>query len=330
MPELRKDPISGRWVIIAGERARRPHQFAKGKDPARQEPCPFCTGNEAMTPAEVLAYRNESSPANSSGWSVRVVPNKYPALVGFPTEISATDSIYQSSHALGAHEVIIESAEHVVNLRALPVESIAQILRAYRERMIELRKDPRWRYLLIYKNQGDRAGATLEHIHSQLIALPTLPAQAADELRRARRHYDSTRHCMYCAMMEREINASKRLVLSSERFVALCPFAPRFAYETWILPRRHAEAFEQTSDEELADLASVLKGFIGKLSRALDDPPFNYLIQSLCCQSDSRYHWRIEILPQVSRAAGFEWGTGMHINSVAPEQAARLLRETAV
>jgi UDPglucose--hexose-1-phosphate uridylyltransferase len=319
-------------VIIAGERAKRPRQLGGIKDATQAEPCPFCAGNEAMTPPEVLAYRTETSPANSPGWTVRVVPNKYPALVGSATEIFAPDPIYESRHALGTHEVIIESAEHLVNMNTLNVEQMTQILRAYRARMGEMRKDPRWRYTLIYKNQGDRAGATLEHIHSQLIALPAIPAQSADEIDRAKKHYETAGRCIYCDTIERETRAGKRLVLRADDFVALCPFASRFAYETWIFPAQHMAAFERSSDQVLAGLASTMREFIAKLNRALGDPPFNYLIQSILPPAIHRahYHWRVEILPQVARAAGFEWGTGMHINSVAPEDAARLLRQAVI
>jgi len=332
MPELRKDPVTGRWVIIAAEREKRPRQIGEMNDAARSEPCPFCAGNEAMTPPEVMAYRNETSPANSPGWSVRVVSNKYPALVDSDARIFAPDPIYESRYGLGVHEVIIESPDHVVNMGALGVEQISQILRAYRVRMRELTKDPRWRYILLYKNHGDRAGATLEHIHSQLIALPTVPAQAAGELNGTKRHYESTGRCIYCEMIERELRQRERVVLNSAHFVASCPFAPRFAYEIWILPKHHAAAFEQSSDQDILTLSSALQEIITRLNHALDNPPFNYIIHSIPPRETQsvHYHWHIEILPQIARAAGFEWGSGMHINSVAPEDAARLLRDVTV
>ena len=328
MPELRRDPVSGRRVIIASERANRPHQIGKESDAHRAESCPFCPGNEAMTPPEVLAYRSQDSAADSPGWTVRVVPNKYPALVSEAKIYPPEHPVYRSRTAVGAHEVVIESPEHIVNMGALNVEQIGRVLCAYRERMAEMQKDPRWRYTLVYKNQGDRAGATLEHVHSQLVALPMLPAQAADELHRAKGGYDLTGGCIYCDIIERELVQGERVVLVSDRFVALCPYAPRFGYETWILPRRHAAAFERSSDEDLPHLASAMQEFFARLNRALNEPPFNYLIQSLYPGADAHYHWRIEVLPQIARAAGFEWGTGMHINSVAPEHAARLLRDT--
>ena len=332
MPEFRKDPVTGHWVIIAAEREKRPRQLGVMIESAGAEPCPFCAGNEAMTPPEVMAYRNETSPADSPGWSVRVVPNKYPALVDSDPRIFTPDPIYELGHALGAHEVIIESPDHVVNMGALGVEQVSQILRAYRERMRELTKDPRWRYIFLYKNHGDRAGATLEHIHSQLITLPTVPEQAANELNGAKRHYETTGRCIYCEMIERELRQGERVVLNSAHFVAFCPFAPRFAFEIWISPKKHAAAFEQSSDQDILSLAKVIQEMITRLNHALDNPPFNYLIHSIPPRQTQsvHYHWHIEILPQIARAAGFEWGSGMHINSVAPEDAARLLRDVSV
>lgn len=327
VPELKKDPISGRWVIIARQRAKRPHQLGEAAHAAaRPEPCPFCPGNEALTPPEVLAYRNRDSQANAPGWTVRVVPNKYPALADAGEKASARDPIYQSRHAVGVHEVIIESPQHVASMAALSAEQITLVLRAYRERIREIKKNPRWRYTLIYKNQGQGAGATLEHVHSQLIALPAPPAQAQAELDRAGRYYDATRRCIYCDLLEREKGATARLILDADRFIVFCPYAPRFAYETWILPTEHIASFEQVSDHALSHLASVIKDLTARLNRALDDPPFNYLIQSIRSRAGAPCHWRIEFLPQIARAAGFEWGTGIHVNGVAPEDAARLLR----
>jgi UDPglucose--hexose-1-phosphate uridylyltransferase len=332
MPELRKNPITGRWVNIAAEREKRPRQLDQTCQTARPEPCPFCAGSEARTPPEVMAYRDSASPPNLPGWTLRVVPNKYPALIDADGQILRQEPLCEAHHAIGAHEVIIESPEHIVNMGALGVEQITRILRAYRDRMRALQKDPRWRYILVYKNHGDRAGATLEHIHSQLIALPAMPEQAIVELSGARKYYDSTGRCIYCEMIEQELRKGERLILDGAQFMALCPFASRFSYETWILPKHHIAAFEQSSEKDISSLAYALRAIIAKLNHALDNPPFNYLIHSIPPQESKHdhYHWHVEILPQVARAAGFEWGTGMHINSVAPEDAARLLREAAL
>ena len=329
MSEFRKDPITGRWVVIASQRARRPRQLGAASHTQKDEPCPFCAGNEAMTPPEIWASRDANTQANTPGWNVRVVPNKYPALESNSQWTGGSERFYQAQNGVGAHEVIVESPNHVINIGDLGEDGIANVLRAYRERMRALRMDRRWRYLLLYKNQGDRAGATLEHIHSQLIALPHVPSEAADELNGAQAHYLATSRCIYCEVIERETAQRERLVFDHEQFVALCPFAPRFAYETWLLPKTHAAAFEESSDQDLLDFGRALHEIVARLNRALDNPPFNYFLHSAPTDDSAgrHYHWHWEILPQLSRAAGFELASGSHINSVAPEDAGKLLRD---
>lgn len=328
MAEFRKDPISNRWVIIATQRAHRPRQLGATHSEPQSTPCPFCAGNEALTPPELWALRDLDSQANGPGWRVRVVPNKYPAVENASQWQGASDDFYQAENGVGAHEVIVESAAHVVNIGALSEVEIVNLLRAYRERMRALRKDRRWRYLLLYKNQGDRAGATLAHVHSQLIALPHVPSEAAAEIDGAQAHYLATERCIYCDVIERESAAPARVIFSQEKFIALCPFAPRFAYESWILPKTHSAAFEECADRDLIEFGRALHGIIARLNRALNNPPFNYFLHSAALDDHAspHYHWHLEILPQLSRAAGFELASGSHINSVAPEDAARLLR----
>lgn len=282
-----------------------------------------------MTPPEVWASRDANTQANTPGWKLRVVANKYPALASDSQWSGSSERFYQAQNGVGAHEVIIESPDHVVNIGDLDDLEIANVLLAYRERMRALRMDRRWRYLLVYKNHGDRAGATIEHIHSQLIALPHVPREAADELNGAQTHYLATGRCIYCAIIERETSEAERVVFSHDNFIALCPFAPRFAYETWILPKTHAPAFEESSEPDLIDLGRALAEIIARLNRALNDPPFNYFLHSAPMDESAglHYHWHWEMLPQLSRAAGFELGSGSHINSVAPEDAAKLLRD---
>jgi UDPglucose--hexose-1-phosphate uridylyltransferase len=329
MPKLRRDPITGRQVLIAPERAARPWHINRNEDVERSEDCPFCPGNEAMTPAEVYADRRLDGVPNTPGWRIRVVPNKYPALEAHADFKNRDDSFYRLENALGVHEVIIESPQHAVHMNALGAAELTDILRVYRARFTSLEKDLRWKYLLIYKNQGERAGATLEHIHSQLVALPTVPREAAGEMMGARAHFDRSGRCIYCEIIERERHAPERLVLDSQRFIALCPFAPRFAFETWILPKQHASHFTQSADEDLTALGEMLRQLIAKLDAIATQAPFNYLLRSapLREKEDQFYHWHLAILPQLNRAAGFEWGSGMHMNPIEPEKAARLLRD---
>ena len=331
MSEFRQDPISGRWAIIASARAFRPwHIHVPGRQ-AGAESCPFCAGNEVMTPPEVWAERHANSERNSPDWCVRVVANKYPALEDRGKWSGKKDGLYRAMNGLGVHEVIIESPEHVVQMSALGKEQFETILRAYRVRLRALSNDPRWRYSFIYKNHGERAGATFEHIHSQLVALPFVPREVQDEITGARKHFEMTRRCIYCDISRRESEQGQRLVLESARFVAFCPYASRFGYETWIIPKAHAPRFEYSAEpEDTAGFAETLRAVIVKLNGITDDAPFNYVIHSAPADesADEHYHWHMEILPQITRAAGFEWGTGVHMNPIAPEHAARLLRDT--
>jgi UDPglucose--hexose-1-phosphate uridylyltransferase len=332
MAEFRRDPITGRWVVIAAERAQRPSQFAAANNMNKAEPCPFCAGNEALTPPEVWSSRLNEANANQPGWRVRVVPNKYPALSSSGHSEPSDDAFYQTQPGLGVHEVIVECPDHVTNMAELADDQVSEILRAYSERLVALRQDPRWRYSLIYKNQGDRAGATFEHLHSQLVALPSVPREALDEVAGAAAHFAASGRCIYCEMIARERNGGKRVVFDDEHFIALCPFAPRFAYETWILPKSHAAVFEESSAQDLSRCARDLRETIRRLNRALGNPPFNYFIHSLPAggSAPESYHWHLEILPQISRAAGFELGTGSNINGVTPEAAAKVLRAVAL
>ena len=238
MSEFRKDPLTGRAVIIAPERAQRPLSFGSTSSAESAQPCPFCPGNEQLTPPESWADRPPDSPPDRPGWSIRVVPNKYPAVTA--ADGAAEGQSADRSAGVGIHEVIIESAAHVANLAALDAAQYQRIFHAYRGRLRALREDRRWRFFLIFKNQGERAGATLEHVHAQLLGLPFVPADVETELAGARAYYRSSARCFYCAMIERELQAQVRVVTSTAAFIALCPVAPRFAFETWILPRLHA------------------------------------------------------------------------------------------
>jgi UDPglucose--hexose-1-phosphate uridylyltransferase len=329
MPEFRKDLITGRCTIISTERAKRPQQeFGKGPA-ADPEPCPFCPGNEDQTPPEVLAYRAPSTQPNARGWTVRVVPNKYPAVVNDDPGVTPFDRLYKSTRAVGVHEVIVEAPDHLKNMARLGDQQIAAVLHAYRDRMLELKKDRRWRYILIYKNQGAPAGATLEHVHSQLMALPEIPKTIVEEINGARAYFDSAGRCPYCDIVQRELSDRKRLIAESERFIIFCPYAARFPYETWILPKLHWPFFERSGVDEYDELSRCLREILIRLDRALDNPSLNYVIHSnpLGGPASSFYDWHFEILPKVTQVAGFEWGSGSFINPVAPEDAARLMRE---
>ncbi|HEY3215805.1 MAG TPA: DUF4931 domain-containing protein, partial [Candidatus Eisenbacteria bacterium] len=260
MPELRKDPVIGRWVIISTERSRRPTNFGPVLAETVGGFCPFCPGSEDKTPPEVYAVRHNGGPPNSAGWMVRVVPNKFPALQIEGSLDRRGEGLYDKMNGVGAHEVVIESPSHDQDLSDLSVDHIEQVLLAYRERVLDLHRDKRIRYVLIFKNHGSQAGATLEHTHTQLIATPIIPKSIQEELEGARRYYELKERCVFCDIIQQETadQPTRRLVSMSDGFLAIEPFAPRFPFETWILPRRH-DASYQVMDErgEFRELAAI-------------------------------------------------------------------------
>ena len=334
MPELRKDPVVGRWVIISTERSRRPTSFIPAAKGTPAGFCPFCPGNEDKTPPAVFTSRPNRAVAGAPDWTVRVVPNKFPALQIEGGLDRRGEGLYDRMNGVGAHEVIIEGPDHAPELADLPAEHIAQVLQAYRERILDLSKDTRLRYVLIFKNHGQQAGATLEHTHSQLIATPIIPRVLQEELEGARRYYELKERCVFCDIVHQETadNNGRRVVAMNDRFVALEPFAPRFPFETWILPLRHDASYQETADpsESLA-LAVLLRDTLQRLNRALDRPPYNFVLHTAPVgDSDLEYyHWHLEIMPHLTRVAGFEMGSGFHINPTPPEDAAQYLREIA-
>jgi UDPglucose--hexose-1-phosphate uridylyltransferase len=335
MPELRKDPVLGRWVIISTDRSRRPMNFAPVKVERTSSFCPFCPGQEDKTPPEVYACRQNGGGPNSTGWKVRVVPNKFPALQIEGALDRRGEGLYDKMNGVGAHEVVIEGPNHDLSLADLPVEHLVEVLKAYRERMLDLHRDRRFRYVLVFKNHGAGAGATLEHTHTQLIATPIIPKILMEELEGARRYHELKERCVFCDIIQQDTadHNGRRVVSMNDRFLTIEPFAPRFPFETWILPRRHDSSFQVVQDaDEYRDLASILKDTLGRLNRALDRPPYNFVIHTAPVSEGDLdyYHWHLEIMPKLARMAGFEIGSGFHINPTPPEDAAQYLREIAV
>jgi len=266
---------------------------------------------------------------------VRVVPNKFPALQIEGTLDRRGEGLYDKMNGVGAHEVVIEGPQHDLDLGDLPVAHVVEVLKAYRERVVDLHRDKRIRYVLIFKNHGPGAGATLEHTHTQLVATPIIPKILMEELEGSRRYYELKERCVFCDIIQQDTadHNGRRVVVTNERFVAIEPFAPRVPFETWILPRAHDASFHSLStDEEFHELASLLKDTLQRLNRALDRPPFNFVIHTApVAEGDlEHYHWHIEITPTLTRVAGFEIGSGFYINPTPPEDAAQFLREVAV
>ncbi len=332
MPDLRKDPIVGRWVIVAKSRAKRPHDFDTSLRLRRGGFCPFCEGNEDKTPGEIIAYRNPGSRPNREGWRVRVVPNKFPALEIEGNLSKRGEGIYDMMQGVGAHEVIIESPKHLLSTSELEEEQVREVFWVYRDRLVDLKKDPRLVYGMIFKNVGAAAGASLEHTHSQLIVTPIVPINVWEEMTGSLEFYNYRGRCVYCDMIQQELATEKRIVVDTPGFVAFCPFASRFPFETWILPKAHSSHYENIQKNGIDELSGVVKLVIAKIEAALDQPAYNYIIHTapFDTQELAHYHWHIEIMPSLTKAAGFEWGTGFYINPVTPEDAAAFLREVEV
>jgi len=332
MPELRKDPIIGRWVIISTERGKRPTDFHSLPEKKKNALCPFCPGNESSTPPEVMAFRPKSSQANKPGWTLRVISNKYPALKIEGDLNREGRGIFDKMNGVGAHEVIIETPDHQQDMVDLDDNGMENVLHAYVARIVDLKKDPRFKYILIFKNQGKAAGASLEHSHSQLIATPIVPKRVMEELDGVHKYYDYKERCIFCDIVKQEISENVRIVVQNDAFISVEPFAPRFPFETWVLPKTHIPAFEDTPPDKIPLLAQTLKETLKRLSKALNNPPYNFLIHTkpIDSRDSDDYHWHIEIMPRVTRVAGFEWGTGFYINPTTPEDAARFLNEIEI
>jgi UDPglucose--hexose-1-phosphate uridylyltransferase len=329
LPELRRDPVSGRWVIISTDRRKRPNDFRfERASTLGRDQCPFCPGHEDMTPHEVLAYRQNGSAPNTPGWELRVVPNKFPALQVEGTLDRQPDGMFDRMNGIGAHEVIIETPHHDRSLASMSEPEIERVLWAYRERIVDLKRDSRLRYILVFKNHGAAAGATLEHTHSQLIALPIVPDFLRQELSGARRHFEVKERCVFCDVVHEDLLDGRRIIQENADIVALAPYAPRFAFETWLLPRRHGARFEEAPRHEYESLARMLKSVLQRMDRALETPPYNLIVHTSPFSEETGdfYHWHVEIMPKLTRVAGFEWGTGFYLNPTSPEEAAQALR----
>ncbi len=337
MPELRKDPITGRWVIIATERAKRPDQFVGHSEGPKEGKCPFCEGSEYDTPPELYAVRKAHSRLNSPGWQVRVVNSIKPFLNIEGNLDRHGKGIFDIVHGVGAHEVIIETPRHIANIADLSVEQISRVMHVYTQRFKELEKDERLKYLLVFKNYGWSAGGgRIKHSRSQLIATPVNPKRVKEELAGSRKYFEYHDRCVYCDLIRQELDFKERVIIEVDGFVALVPFASRFPFEVWILPKNHNCDFSVISQPHQKNLAKILKIILLKLKKAANDPPYNYILHTAPFRRpkigywktiDQDYHWHIEIIPRLTRVAGFEWGTGFYICPLPPENAAKFLRE---
>ena len=339
MSDLRQDIFSGRWVIVAQAAALEPSHFQFKRFTGAVSFCPFCETNEASTPPEVFAVRREGLPANGPGWSVRVVPNSMPRLGIEGALDRRAEGFHDLMNGVGAHEIVAETPRHDRRLQDLEPSEIATVFRACAARIADLRRDKRIRYVLIFKNHGEEAGAhTIFHSISQLMALPVTPRAIKNKLEVARHYYAIKERCVYCDVLGQELRDMRRVVAENPDFVAVAPFASRFPFEIMILPKTHSCDFVQTSPAALDNLARIVRHVLERLDQTLGGPPYNIALQDGPCRRrkegywatlEHDFHWHLEILPQIFRIAGFEWASGFFCNPVPPEMAARCLAASA-
>jgi len=330
MPELRKDPILKRWVIISTDKVKEPQDFNNIKEAPRSVFCPFCPGNEEKTDNEIIAYRD--TPPNTPGWSLRVIPNKFPVLQVEGKIEHRGKGMYDLKNGVGAHEVVIEMPAHDVNTSSLPVENIENVIKAYHDRISDLKMDSRFEYVVIFKNHGIAAGSSVEHSHSQIVALPVVPKKIHEELEGAKAYYTFKERCVYCDIIDEETDSGLRIISDNKYFLVFAPYASRFPFETWIIPKAHNSRFEHITPEEIKSLASTLKNTLLRIDMTLDNPAYSYAIHTCPFKEgdDRVYHWHIKIMPKLTKVSAFEWGTGFYINPTPPENAARILRNKKV
>ncbi len=322
--EIRKDPIVGRWVIIGKDKGYMPPieehiQRSEGVN------CPFCAGAEDKTPPEIFSVKD-----SSGKWRIRVIPNKFPALVTEGNPDRSGIGIFDRMNGIGAHEVIIETPEHKKAISDLSKEEYTDVLKTYQARIRDLKKDARFRYVLVFKNEGEKAGSSVEHSHSQLIATPIIPKRVYEEINGSKFYFEYKKRCIFCDIIQHDSKFfPERVVFQNDDFIILSPFAARFPFETWILPKEHASAFEDSSDALLLSLSEAVLFLLVSLNRILGNPPYNIILHNSPLKNDCAefYHWHLEIIPKIKTIAGFEWGTGFYINPLSPEEAGTYLKK---
>jgi len=337
--ELRKDPIIGRWVIIATDRGKRPTDFVSTEPFGGPASCPFCEGNEFMTPPEIYSVRDKDSLANAKGWNIRVVPNKFPALRIEGTVQREGVGMFDKMSGIGAHEVIIETPDHTDLLHKRTPERIVELLDTYQKRTNDLKLDKRLIYAMIFKNEGERAGASLTHPHSQIIATPIVPKRVKEEIDGSLEYYGYKMRCVFCDIIQEEKRFGTRIIYENVSFISFCPFASRFPFEIWLLPKRHMSGFSTLTRQEMFELSDCLSVTMRRLAISLGEPQYNWMLHTEPIGTVPRnpwpdigehYHWHFEIIPKLTRVAGFEWGTGFYINPTPPEDAAEFLRSVDI
>ncbi len=330
MPEFRQNLATKEWVIVSPERGKRPSDFKR--DPETREPipsysdkCPFCPGNEENTPPDIFRFPEEGN------WQVRVVPNKFAALKPDLATTRTSAGKFLAAKGFGIAEVVIETPKHDRHLALMNIDEVSAVLKAYRQRQEEISKNADINLITIFRNHGFKAGTSLEHPHSQIIATPIVPPHVRYPIEQAIVYYDNLGQCVYCDMIEEERRQKERMIIDTDNFAAFCPYASRTPFETRIYPKRHMTNFSHITDAEIEEMAWVLRNVLLKIYLCLDNPDYNFVIRSAPVGEDnSRYlHWYMVIIPKITTPAGFEIGSGIYINSVPPEDSARYPRETS-
>lgn len=328
MAQLRRDPIVGRWIVIDSDHTKAPKDFHKeDQTPRHQGICPFCSGRENRTPTEVDSIR--VSPEELSSWRVRTVPNKFPALLNQERLQKEAVGMFDVISGYGNHEVVIETPDHNKQMADLTIEEMALVLNQYKRRYKTLAFDPSLKYIVIFKNFGTSAGATIEHSHSQIIALPMVPKSVLEEIQGAEQYHMTHGNCVFCTMLQQEYQDRERLISENDSFVSFCPFVPRYAFETWLLPKQHQAHFADLDEHGIEALAAQLLDTLNRIKRCLGNPSYNFYLHTspINYGRPNCYHWHIEIIPKLTRSIGFEWGTGLQIVPTFPHEAARNLRD---
>jgi UDPglucose--hexose-1-phosphate uridylyltransferase len=339
MPELRKDPISGRWVIISTERSKRPDAFAAEEMPPPEfyaESCPFDEGRETLTREEIVALRGRDTVKNGPGWAVRVIPNKVPVLQVEGDLARYGVGMFDMMNGIGAHELIIETPRHGEFIPDMDEIHIQQILWVFRDRMVDLYHDSRIKYVLIFKNHRISPEVTYGHCISQLIAMPILPKQLKEEMAGAKTYFDFKERCIFCDIIRQELADGDRVIDENNSFIIFAPYASRSPFEANIFPKKHSALYNNITKEQVSDLAAILKRFLRKVRAALKDPPYNVMMHTRPSfvgrgqdtpTLELDYHWHLEFVPKLTKLAGFEWGSGFYINPSSPEEGAKFLRD---
>ncbi|MEI9892949.1 MAG: galactose-1-phosphate uridylyltransferase [Chthoniobacter sp.] len=331
MSEIRQNRMTGECVVIAPERAKRGSNLARpalvmAALPPYDAACPFCAGNEALTGPETYRAVGEDGP-----WTVRSCVNKYSVLSpeGEVGEMGGFEQARVAVNGVGLHEVVIESPRHDLPMAMLPAAQVQRIVEAYVARFRAFYADPRVRHVIIFKNHGAEAGASQQHPHSQIVGIPIVPGQVVDRVAHAREFFAETGRCLACTMIAEEQAEGSRVVAENASFIAFIPYAALSPYHLWIFPRAHAACFSEVPVETEGALAELLHTILEKIHGLLENPPFNLVVRSLGPKEKAaaHFHWYIAIVPRVNQTAGFELGTGMYINPVLPESAARALRD---